>query len=147
MTVLGDTLRRIWRVEDRNSRAGHGEDTDHAHTAHILVQSPSPLGLVPALPVTQQHATSRNRNLDAWRTDAGDGSGANILDHTLRINGSRILEVTPNGLPTGAITDVEASPFDFRTAMRIGARWDETMNLGGPGVHHILPILVVDRKR
>lgn len=72
-------------------------------------------------------------NLDAWRTDAGDGIGANILDHTLRINGSRVLEVTPNGLPTGAITDVEASPFDFRTAIKIGARWDETMNLGGPG--------------
>lgn len=91
--------------------------------------------------------TSRNRNLDAWRTDAGDPSSANILDHTLRINGSRILEVTPNGLPTGAVTDVEASPFDFRTAMKIGARWDETTNLGGPGAPHILTIMVVDKKR
>lgn len=147
MIVLGDTLRRIWRVEDRNSRAGHGENTDHAHTAHILVQSPSPLGLAPVLPVTQQHATSRNRNLDAWRTDTGDPSSANILDHTLRINSSRVLEVTPNGLPTGAVTDVEASPFDFRTAMKIGARWDETTNLGGPGALHILSIMMVDKKR
>lgn len=88
--------------------------------------------------MAEQHANSRNRNLDAWRTDAGGSGSTDILGHTLRINGSRVLERNASGIPTGAITDVEGSPFDFRTAMRIGARWDETENLAGPGVHDIL---------
>lgn len=135
MIILGDALSSVWGVEDGDYRAGHGEDTHHAHATYILVHLiyiRTHTASARDSNETETHSIC-NRNLDAWRTDTGDRSSANILNHTLRINGSRVLETNSSGLPTGAVTDVEGSPFDFRTAMRIGARWDETMNLGGPG--------------
>jgi aldose 1-epimerase len=49
--------------------------------------------------------------------EAGD-----ILDHRLMIAADNYLPVTPEGIPLGAPTKVEATPFDFREMHRVGAR-------------------------
>lgn len=53
----------------------------------------------------------------------GTGNGT-ITDHLLTINASGIVPVDSVLIPTGKITPVEGTPFDFRTATAIGTRID-----------------------
>ncbi|WP_245524606.1 aldose epimerase family protein [Methylobacterium nonmethylotrophicum] len=53
---------------------------------------------------------------------AGEGSGRTILDHVLTIPAERYTPVDATLIPTGAIAPVAGTPFDFRTAIPIGAR-------------------------
>ncbi len=48
---------------------------------------------------------------------AGKGT---VLDHELMLDADRITEVGPGLVTTGRLLDVEGTPFDFRTAKRIG---------------------------
>jgi aldose 1-epimerase len=51
-----------------------------------------------------------------------DGGARPILDHQLSIDAGRIAEVGADGIPSGALTPVAGTPFDFRTPRPIGAR-------------------------
>lgn len=53
------------------------------------------------------------------------GNGGDILDHTLQIESSAYLELDRDGIPTGADKPVVGSPFDFRSARRIGERIED----------------------
>lgn len=74
----------------------------------------------------------------------GAGNGT-ITDHLLTINASGITPVDSVLIPTGKITPVEGTPFDFRTATAIGARIDadDIQLKNGKGYDHNW---VVDRK-
>jgi len=50
------------------------------------------------------------------------GGGAEILDHMLTLNAAAFTPVDSTLIPTGEITPVAGTPFDFRTATTIGAR-------------------------
>jgi aldose 1-epimerase len=50
------------------------------------------------------------------------GGARDILDHRLQLNASRFTTVDSTLIPTGALSPVAGSPFDFRTATAIGAR-------------------------
>ena len=52
---------------------------------------------------------------------AGQGNG-DILQHELRIDGSRFTPVDATLIPTGELRPVEGTPFDFRKLTPIGAR-------------------------
>ena len=54
---------------------------------------------------------------------AGESSGT-ILNHMLRIPAAQYTPVNAALIPTGELASVEGTPFDFRTATRIGARMD-----------------------
>jgi len=54
---------------------------------------------------------------------AGQGKG-DILGHVVKINASRMTPVDANLIPTGALTSVDGTPFDFRTPHAIGERID-----------------------
>lgn len=74
----------------------------------------------------------------------GAGNGT-ITDHLLTINASGITPVDSVLIPSGKITSVEGTPFDFRTPTAIGARIDadDQQLKNGLGYDHNW---VVDRK-
>jgi aldose 1-epimerase len=74
------------------------------------------------------HLHNHSRNLDAFQDGTND-----ILGHDLRVNASRYIEVDDLAIPTGNFTDVSNTPLDFRKEAKIGARWNETVNLCGTG--------------
>ena len=51
---------------------------------------------------------------------AGEGSGKDILDHELRLNCSRVLEMDPTQIPTGEYLDVKGTPQDFTSWRKFG---------------------------
>lgn len=53
---------------------------------------------------------------------AGVESGGGILDHQLVIAADSYLPVSAAGIPLSAANKVDATPFDFRTPHRVGAR-------------------------
>jgi aldose 1-epimerase len=53
----------------------------------------------------------------------GSGAGT-ILDHVLTLDAAGFTPVDSTAIPTGAITPVQGTPFDFRTPTAIGARID-----------------------
>jgi aldose 1-epimerase len=53
---------------------------------------------------------------------AGVEAGGDILDHQLMIAADTYLPVSAAGIPLGAASKIEATPFDFREPHRVGAR-------------------------
>lgn len=62
-------------------------------------------------------ATPINITNHAYFNLAGNGD---IYNHTMKMNSTKRLEVTPKLIPTGKILDVEGTPFDFTTEKKIG---------------------------
>lgn len=71
---------------------------------------------------------------------AGEGSDS-IADHVLQLNCSNTTKVRSDLIPTGEITPVEGTPFDFRTPKPIGRDIDsddEQMRFGGGYDHNFV---------
>ena len=68
-----------------------------------------------------------------WNLDAFQQGSSDVLDHKLHVDASRVVAVDGDAIPTGEFIDVEGTPFDFREARAIGARWGETVGLCGGG--------------
>jgi aldose 1-epimerase len=70
-----------------------------------------------------------NRNLDAFQDGSND-----IFSHHLQVDASRVIDVDGNLIPTGEFIKAGGTPFDFRAEQKIGARWNDTVNLCGLGM-------------
>ncbi|THU97940.1 galactose mutarotase-like protein [Dendrothele bispora CBS 962.96] len=70
-----------------------------------------------------------------WNLDAFQDNSSTILDHHLQISSSKVVAVDSNAIPTGELISAPGTPFDFRkeTGTKIGARWNDTVDLCGPG--------------
>jgi aldose 1-epimerase len=69
-------------------------------------------------------ATPLNLSQHTYWNLHGDGAGT-ILDQLLTLNASALTPVDSTLIPTGQITPVAGTPFDFRQPTAIGARIDE----------------------
>ncbi|KAF8920625.1 galactose mutarotase-like domain-containing protein [Mucidula mucida] len=70
-------------------------------------------------------------NLDAYQNDSTD-----VLNHYLRIDGDKVIEIDGDSIPTGDFINVEHDPmFDFRDGRLIGENWNATKDLCGTGCY------------
>lgn len=93
---------------------------------------------------TTDKSTPVNLSQHSYWNLHGNGKGT-ILDHMLMIEASGFTPVDSTLIPTGAVTPVAGTPFDFRTSTAIGARIDDqdTQLRFGRGYDHNW---VLDRK-
>jgi len=70
---------------------------------------------------TTDRPTVLNLTNHSYFNLAGEGSGT-ALDHTLHLHADAFLPADAAAIPLGEIRDVTGTPFDFRTATRLGER-------------------------
>lgn len=67
------------------------------------------------------------RNLDAFQ-----GSD-DILNHSLWVDGEKVVALDSNAIPTGKFIDVRGTAYDFESPHTLGARWNDTAGFCGDG--------------
>ena len=138
----------VWNAEplERGDTAGvvfahTSPDGDEGYPGAVSVRVTYTLGAANDLTVdydaTTDRATPINLTQHSYFNLAGDGSG-DILGHRLTLDADRFTSVDSTLIPTGELTPVEGTPFDFRTPTPIGARinGDHPQLKNGNGYDH-----------
>lgn len=119
----------IWTVEaagDSAARLTHvSPDGDEGYPGTLTVNVTYTWSDDNALTIDYEATTDKptvtNLTSHSYFNLAGDGAGS-IEGHLLTIDADRITAVDAESIATGELMPVEGTPFDFRSAMPIGAR-------------------------
>lgn len=110
---------RIWesRVEtNRVVMSLISEDGDQGYPGELCVEAVFDFDDENALEITYLAKTDKttvvNLTNHVYFNLAGEGSGS-VLDHQLRLNSSKVLEMNDKQIPTGRLLDVKGTPQDF----------------------------------
>ncbi|THH08099.1 hypothetical protein EW145_g2927 [Phellinidium pouzarii] len=68
-----------------------------------------------------------------WNLDAFQQGSENILNHTLFVDGSKVIATDSIQIPTGDFIEVEGTAYDFQNAQKIGWKWNDTVDFCGAG--------------
>ena len=117
----GDTAGVTFRYTSRDGEEGY-PGTLQVAVSYGLTPNDE---LVIDYEATTDKATPVNISQHSYWNLHGGGHGT-ILDHLLTIDAAEYTPVDSTLIPTGAITPVAGTPFDFRTPTPIGARITQT---------------------
>jgi aldose 1-epimerase len=136
----GDTVGVTFRYTSPDGEEGY-PGTLQVAVSYGLTPSDA---LVIDYEATTDKPTPVNLSQHSYWNLHGDGQGT-ILDHQLTIDASGFTPVDSTLIPTGVVTPVAGTPFDFRTPTAIGARIEakDTQLRFGRGYDHNW---VLDRK-
>lgn len=125
---------RVWesRVEtNRVVMSLLSEDGDQGYPGELAVEAIFDFDDENSLEITYLAKTDRttavNLTNHVYFNLAGDGSGS-VLDHCLRLESSRALEMNERQIPTGRLLDVAGTPQDFRTFRTLREGIDSEFN-------------------
>lgn len=128
----------IWTAQPFRNEAGVGVTLDYTSAdmeegypgtlrARVTYTLTDDNRLIVDYQATSDKATPVNLTQHSYWNLAGDGS-RDVLAHVLSINADAMTPVDTTLIPTGEISPVAGTPFDFRTPTPIGARIDERQN-------------------
>ncbi len=141
----------VWQAEpfQRDREGGvvlthTSPDNDEGYPGSLVARVTYTLTDGNELIVDYQASTDRptpvNLTQHSYFNLAGGGT-RDVLGHELEISADRFTPVDSTLIPTGALTPVAGTPFDFRTATALGARIDradEQLRAGGGYDHNFV---------
>jgi aldose 1-epimerase len=133
--------RKVWKAEP--VKIAHGaavklsyvsKDGEEGYPGTLTTAVTYELSDDNALKITYHASTDKptvvNLTNHSYFNLSGAGSG-DILNEVLQIDADRYTPVDDTLIPTGELTTVEGTPYDFRKATAIGARSAQVPKLGG----------------
>ena len=133
--------RRVWKAEPVGLAHGAAvkftyvsEDGEEGYPGTLTVHVTYELTDENALKITYAASTDKptvaNLTNHSYFNLSGAGSG-DILKEVLQLDADRYTPVDSTLIPTGDLTSVEGTPFDFRKPTAIGARYAQIAGTGG----------------